>query len=103
MQTSECFSHLENFKEITGMKIKKIDIFLTKALTKMFELIGEVYSDDRVKEERWFSKKEWSIEKRNEFKVWFYEQAKKDLKWNKNTIEKEYCWFNLMWGWKVKE
>jgi len=85
------------------MKIKKINIFLTKALTKMFELIGEVYSDDRVKEERWFSKKEWSIEKRNEFKVWFYEQAKKDLKWNKNTIEKEYCWFNLMWGWKVKE
>ena len=103
MQTSECFLHLENFKEITGMKIKKVDIFLTKALTKMFELIGEVYSDDRVKEERWFSKKEWSEEKSNEFKVWFCEQAKKDLRWDKNTIEKEYGWFNLMWGWKIKK
>lgn len=84
--------------------ITKLDRFMDEAINKMFTMVGFKSFDPKfAKQKNWYSKKSWSKETEQRFKKWFFEQAKKDLKWNKKTIEKEYSWFNFMYGWSVKD
>jgi len=100
VQTKDCFSHIENFKDCIGMVNNKIERFLKKALNKMFQMVGEKFTPEFVKQEAWYSKREWSRSQEQKFRRWFHDAARKDLKWSNALIQKEYSWFNLMWGWK---
>ena len=80
---------------------KNYDKFLKKALDKMFQIVGfEKFDGDFADQENWYSKKTWTKEQSGEFKDWFLKEGKKDLKFTKQMMEKEYAWFNLKWGWK---
>jgi hypothetical protein len=81
------------------------DKFLTKALDKMFQTVGfEKFDKDFTEQhEDWYNKKIWTEDQSNEFKKWFITEGKKDLKFTKQMMEKEHAWFDLKWGWKIKE
>lgn len=81
----------------------KFDKFVRKALDKMFTYVGFSSFDENFTKihDDWYNQKTWTDEQSENFKKWFFNEAKKDLKFNKTMIEKEYAWFNLKWGWKV--
>jgi len=54
-------------------------------------------------QDNWYSKKTWTQKQSEEFKEWFMVEGKKDLKFNKQMLHKEYAWFDLKWGWKIAE
>ena len=70
--------------------MNKYDKFLKKALDKMFTYVGfDSFNEQFTKENvDWFNKKEWSEDQNNEFKKWFIEQGKKDLRFPKTMLEK---------------
>jgi hypothetical protein len=81
----------------------KYDKFVTKALDKMFTYVGfEGLDKEFTKQEDWYMQKTWTQEQSDDFKQWFITEAKKDLKFNRTMAEKEYSWFDLMWGWKLE-
>jgi hypothetical protein len=80
---------------------KQYDKFLRKALDKMFQAVGfENFDSQSIDQKDWYSKKTWTQEQSKEFKKWFISEGKKDLKFTKQMMEKEYDWFDLKWGWK---
>lgn len=83
------------------MSKNKIDKFLEKALDKMFQVVG-LASWDRefTKKQDWYMEYSWTEEQIDEYKKWFIQTARKDLKLNKQLALKEWSWFFLMWGWK---
>lgn len=84
--------------------MKKYNLFLKKAFTKMFQMVGFVdFDEEFTKQENWYQQKEWTEQQSKQFKEWFITEAKKDLKFSKQMIEQEYSWFDLKWGWKVKQ
>lgn len=81
--------------------MNKIDKFLQKSLDKMFQCVGFASFDKEfVKQDNWYSLREWDTQQAEGFKQWFLKECRKDLKCTKRTAEKEYSWFNLKWGWK---
>lgn len=81
----------------------KYDKFVNKALDKMFTYVGfEGLDKEFTKQEDWYSQKTWTQEQSDDFKKWFIAEAKKDLKFTKTMVEKEYAWFDMMWGWKLE-
>jgi hypothetical protein len=83
--------------------MNKYDVFLKKAFQKMFQAVGfSDYDEEFVKQSNWYHLREWTQTQSNDFKRWFLKEAKKDLKFSKQMIEREYQWFDLKWGWKVK-
>lgn len=84
------------------MKSQKTDDFLKGALNKMFQMVGfEGFDAEFVKQDNWFSKRTWSEQDRETFRNWFLAEAKTKMKWGKNSAEKEYSYFDLMWGWST--
>lgn len=84
--------------------MNKFDKFLTKALDKMFKDVGlESFDKEFTEQDDWYNKKTWTKKQSEEFKKWFISEGKKDLKFNKKMMEKEYAWFDLKWGWKIEE
>ena len=81
----------------------KLDKFLLEAVKQMFRTVGEKYTEQFVSHKNWYEKKQWSKEQENKFRKWFISHACKKLGWNKKLSEKEYGWFNLMWGWSNKD
>ena len=81
----------------------KVDKFILEAVKKMFSTIGEKYTAEFVLDKTWFQKKQWDVQQEKKFKKWFISTARKRLGWNKALSEKEYSWFNLMWGWSYKD
>lgn len=83
------------------MNKQKTDKFFKKAINKMFKVVGfDGFDEEFVKNKDWYCLKSWSQEIENNYKKWFFKQAERDLKWDLNTIEREYAWFSLMYGWK---
>lgn len=75
--------------------------FLDKAFDKLFQAVGfEKWDKEFTKQDDWYTRKTWTSEQSNEYKKWFLAEVKKDLKLKKIQAEKEWNWFNLMWGWK---
>ena len=75
--------------------------FLDKAFDKLFQAVGfENWDKEFTKRDDWYMQKTWTTDQSNEYKKWFLTEAKKDLKLKKTQAEKEWSWFNLMWGWK---
>ena len=83
---------------------KKADAFLSKVLDMMFNMVGfKKFNKKFTTQEGWYTKKSWTLERRNEFKMFFIEEAKKDLQWSKKLAAREFAMFDLMFGWKIKE
>ena len=75
--------------------------FLTKALDKMFQAVGfEKFDKEFSDADGWYNEKTWTKDQSADFKKWFITEGKKELKFTKQMMEKEYDWFNLKWGWK---
>jgi hypothetical protein len=83
----------------------KADKFIKKALDKMFTYVGfDSFNEEFTKQHNdWYQQKTWTEEQSNEFKQWFISEGKKDLKFNKQMLEKEHAWFDLKWGWKIAQ
>lgn len=83
------------------MKKLNTEQFLEKAMNKMFQFVGFKEWDKKFTEQNdWYLQKTWTSDQSNDFKKWFINEIKKDLKIKKDQAEKEWQWFNLMWGWK---
>ena len=86
------------------MRANKTDKFLEKALDKMFQYVGfEKWDREFTKQQEWYSLKSWTSNQENDYKQWFLQEIKKDLKINKQLAEKEWGYFLLMWGWRTVE
>ena len=83
----------------------KVDKFVKKALDKMFTYVGfDCFNEEFTKQyDDWYNKKTWTENQSDDFKKWFVTEGKRDLKFNKQILEKEYNWFNLKWGWKIND
>lgn len=81
--------------------MKRENEFLEKALDKMFQMVGfDKWDRDFTKQLDWFTQKTWSENDIKNYKSWFLKEIKKDLKLNKQSAEKEWSYFFLMWGWR---
>ena len=75
--------------------------FLDKAFNKLFQAVGfESWDKEFSKREDWYMQKTWTTDQSEDYKKWFLTEIKKDLKLKKDRAEKEWQWFNLMWGWR---
>lgn len=82
------------------MRSKKTDDFIKNALNKMFQFVGfEGFDQNFVKQEEWYSLKSWTEEERETFRTWFLLEAKTKMQWSKKTAEREFAYYDLMWGW----
>lgn len=80
----------------------KTDKFVFKALDKMFSYVGfEKYDPEFTKQENWYTLKTWSNDQEEDFKKWFIKEYKKGFRATNQEAEKNWSWFNLMWGWKT--
>ena len=59
---------------------------------KMFEIVGAEFSEDKLKEDQWYTEHSWYKEQREEFKQWLMAEH--------GCTENQWNWFDLMWGWK---
>lgn len=81
----------------------KLAKFQQEILDKMFKMVGFKGFDRKfTKKENWFQLRTWNDAQNDEFRAFFLEKARKDLKWSNRTANKEYQYFNLMYGWKIK-
>lgn len=89
------------------MKRKTCDEVLILLINKMLEPynvdIEYVKANPKIEGIDWFSYYTWNEEQEEEFEKFFFETLKKELKWSKQKIKKEWPWFNLMWGLRVDE
>ena len=70
-------------------------------LTKMFEMVGEVYHESLELEDGWYSTHTWTKETENEFKKWLVSYLRKELKTTKKQATMEAEMFILSYGWKL--
>lgn len=82
----------------------KTDKFVREAIEKMMEMAGKQKTYDEVLEYSkdhpdWFREQSWDISTEEEFKAWFISTIRKQkIVRSKKQAEKEYSYFNLMWG-----
>ncbi len=85
-------------------KKDKYQKFFDKIVNKMFQMVGFGSFDQKFVDKypnNWYQRKTWkNKEQETEWKSYFIKEARNDLKISKKSAEKEYSYFNLMWGWK---
>ena len=86
---------------------EKTQKFITKALNKMFRMVGFKDGFDEkfvnLNPDNWYQLKQWTKENEYEFEQFFIENIRKDLKMSKKSAKHEFLWFNLNYCWKTKE
>jgi len=85
----------------------KYEIVIRKLVNRMLEPYGKDYdyvmACPEIEGELWCTYYTWTDEESNKFEEWAIDTLRKDMKWSKEKAEKEYGWFNLMYGLKIKE
>lgn len=82
----------------------KIDKFFAEVSDSLFQAVGfNKFDENFVKQDGWYTKRTWTSDQQDNFKRCFIAKAKKDLKLNRKRAELEYQWFNLNYGWRVKD
>jgi len=75
-----------------------------EALVEMFKRVGRTYPDEAfTNNDGWYAMEEWTEAEAKDFRAWLVAKARKDLKLTKEVAETEAAFFDLMWGWKIKE
>jgi len=86
------------------MRTAKYDQFFGQAINKMFMSVGfPSFDEEFSKQDKWYTLRTWTETQESEFRAWFLKKAQTDLNWSKRTAEKEYSYFNLMYGWAIEE
>lgn len=84
--------------------MNKVDKFISEALDEMFKRVGfDGFDREFTNQDGWYCKKSWSTEEFNDYKKWFLNKFAKAFRTSKKMGEREFAWFNLMWGWKVND
>lgn len=84
--------------------MSKVDTFMMEALDEMFKRVGfEGFDKEFTNQEDWYTQKSWSMDEFSDYKKWFVNRFAKVFRSSKKAGEKEFAWFNLMYGWKVNE
>jgi len=76
---------------------------IDEILTKQFQMVGQTYSPEIVKDERWYMKYYWTKEQEDEFKRWLSNYLISSKMVSKARVEKEVGYFILYCGWPLKE
>lgn len=89
-------------------KTLSIDDLVTIMLNKMLEKYGVdvqyILEHQYIDGKLWCTYYTFTKEEAEEYKIWAMKFLKENRKnWNKAKIEKEFSWFNLMWGLRVDE
>ena len=81
---------------------EKKDIAVKDLINQMFVIAGHevTYDDIKDRKDAWFTEWTISIEQYDEWKEWGAEYLRKNLKFNKQTAQREMCMVGLMWGLK---
>jgi hypothetical protein len=95
------------------MSEKKLGKHTRAILTEMFSVVGDTFTDDRVKSDIWFMANRWTYQQENAFAKWLedylyknHTEARKEMTLGTKTkasIRKQIPWFLLMYGWGYKE
>ena len=77
------------------------------ALTEMFRRVGEEYTVWKggkcTVDAEWYTRCSWTEAEAADFRAWLVALLRKKHKMVKKKAETEAAWFDLMWGWKVKD
>jgi hypothetical protein len=78
---------------------KEVPILIEKMLNgrSTYDFVMENQKIDGVP---WFQYFTWDEEEEEEYRKWFMERFLKVHKYPKKLAEREFSWFNLMWGLK---
>ncbi len=84
-------------------KAQKTEAFLRRAIEAMFKAVGlDAPSESFTQQDGWYTKHEWTDQQRADFRKWFVANARRDMGWTKTAADKEFSYFDLMWGWKSR-
>jgi len=83
-------------KQLTQKHIDEI-------LTKQFEMVGQTYHPDIVKEEKWYLRHYWTKKQEDEFRKWLTNYLLSSKLTTKRMVEKEVDYFLLYCGWPLEE
>jgi hypothetical protein len=80
--------------------------FFKRAIVKLFAAVGKRATFEEIlawaqQDSEWYTRHTWTVAKREAYRKWFLKNCPKD--WRKHTAEREWGWFNLMYGWKEQE
>jgi len=86
-------------------KVDKRQRFVIDAINMMFYVSGHNQSYAGVIDDKtdWFLRYTMNEEQHAEWKKWFIVEIKKVLKCSNKIAQKEFMWFDLSWGLKIKE
>ena len=86
---------------------ERYENFLKVAITKMLEPYGVDYEyvrdNSTIGEVPWYQYYTWTLQEEETFKVWFLTTFVKKKLGGKMLAERNWMWFNMMWGLKVVE
>lgn len=82
-------------------KLTKLEFALV-AVHKQLEMAG-VDSSVLKEDKEWFSNNTMTTEQCNQWKSWFIEQYRLNFKRSKKEAEREFSWFNLGYGLRIKD
>ena len=82
-----------------------IKILIDKMLESKNSNYDEVVKTEMIDEKLWCTHFEWTLGEADEYKKWFIEFFQKKItpRRPKYRLEKEWQWFNLMYGLKIKD
>lgn len=69
---------------------------------KQFEILGGDFESE-TKEDNWFSKRKFTKEQKEEWAKFCIDLMRKKLRWSKKISEKEFAWFDLMYGFSEED
>jgi hypothetical protein len=72
-------------------------------LTKQFEMVGQTYSPEKVKDERWYLQYYWTKEQETRFRKWLIDYITRERLAGIKRAEKEADYFLFYCGWPLKE
>jgi|694.fasta_scaffold00478_11 hypothetical protein len=82
-------------------KEKLVKELINKMLEKHAVNYDDIKENQKIGDIEWFMYYTWTQEEYEIFKKWAIPLIKKTLRITKEGAEKEFSWFDLMWGLKV--
>ena len=82
-----------------------IKILIDKMLEKYGIDYDYVVANEMIDGKLWCSNYEWTLSEAEEYKKWWIKFWQENVipRYTKKYLEREYMWFNLMWGLKIKD
>ncbi len=79
-------------------RTSRVDVILTK----MFEMVDDVYSPSLNLVDDWYKNNTWSEEQQNEFRVWLIGYYRKEYKVTLREAKRNADMFIFNYGWSIK-